>query len=74
MVGRPPLKAVTAFGEHLGLAFQIVDDLLDRTSTPEQMGKATGKDASKGKNTYPSLPLAELTQVASRQPKRVPGY
>jgi geranylgeranyl diphosphate synthase type II len=49
------LKAVTAFGEHLGLAFQIVDDLLDRTSTPEQMGKATGKDASKGKNTYPSL-------------------
>jgi geranylgeranyl diphosphate synthase type II len=49
------LEAVTAFGRHLGLAFQIVDDLLDVTSTPEQMGKATGKDAGKGKNTYPSL-------------------
>lgn len=49
------LEAVTAFGRHLGLAFQIVDDVLDVTSTPEQMGKATGKDADKGKNTYPSL-------------------
>jgi geranylgeranyl diphosphate synthase, type II len=47
------LEAVTAYGRHLGLAFQIVDDLLDVTSTPEQMGKATGKDAQKGKNTYP---------------------
>jgi len=49
------LDAVTGYGKHLGLAFQIVDDLLDVTSTPEQLGKATGKDAGKGKNTYPSL-------------------
>jgi geranylgeranyl diphosphate synthase type II len=49
------LAAVTAYGRHLGLAFQIVDDLLDVTSTPEQLGKATGKDAGRGKNTYPSL-------------------
>ena len=49
------LPAMTEFGRHLGLAFQIVDDVLDVTSTPEQMGKATGKDAGKGKNTYPSL-------------------
>jgi geranylgeranyl pyrophosphate synthase len=49
------LEAVTAYGRHLGLAFQIVDDLLDVTATPEQMGKATGKDAGRGKNTYPSL-------------------
>ncbi|QOV88989.1 polyprenyl synthetase family protein [Humisphaera borealis] len=47
--------AVTNYGRHLGLAFQIVDDILDVTSTPEQMGKATGKDAGKGKNTYPGL-------------------
>jgi geranylgeranyl pyrophosphate synthase len=53
--GADELEAVTAYGRHLGLAFQIVDDLLDVTSTPEQMGKATGKDAGKGKNTYPSL-------------------
>jgi len=49
------LAAVTEFGKHLGLAFQIVDDVLDVTSTPEQMGKATNKDAGKGKNTYPAL-------------------
>lgn len=49
------LDAVTRFGQHLGLAFQIVDDILDETSTPEQMGKATKKDAAKGKNTYPAL-------------------
>jgi geranylgeranyl pyrophosphate synthase len=49
------LQAVTAFGRHMGLAFQIVDDLLDVISTPEQLGKATRKDAGKGKNTYPSL-------------------
>lgn len=49
------LSAVTDCGRHLGLAFQIVDDVLDVTSSPEQMGKATGKDQAKGKNTYPSL-------------------
>ena len=52
---RRHLEAMTAFGRHLGLAFQIVDDVLDVTSTPEQMGKATNKDAGRGKNTYPSL-------------------
>jgi geranylgeranyl diphosphate synthase type II len=49
------LEAITLFGRHLGMAFQIVDDILDETSTPEQLGKATGKDRSKGKNTYPHL-------------------
>jgi geranylgeranyl diphosphate synthase, type II len=49
------LAAITDFGQHLGLAFQIVDDVLDVTSTPEQLGKATNKDADRGKNTYPSL-------------------
>ena len=49
------LAAVTAYAEHLGLAFQIVDDLLDVTATPESMGKATNKDAARGKATYPGL-------------------
>jgi geranylgeranyl diphosphate synthase type II len=48
------LTAVTEYGRHLGLAFQIIDDILDVTSTPEQLGKATNKDAAKGKNTYPT--------------------
>jgi geranylgeranyl pyrophosphate synthase len=47
--------AVTTFGRHIGLAFQIVDDVLDVTATPEELGKATHKDADRGKNTYPQL-------------------
>jgi geranylgeranyl diphosphate synthase, type II len=49
------LAALDAYGRHLGLAFQIVDDILDQTATAEQIGKATGKDAAKGKVTYPML-------------------
>ena len=62
------LAAVTDYGRHLGLAFQIIDDCLDVTSTPQQMGKATGKDAAKGKNTYPVLlGLESSRQEAARQ-------
>jgi geranylgeranyl diphosphate synthase type II len=62
------VEAVTEFGRHLGLAFQIVDDVLDVTSTPEQMGKATNKDAASGKNTYPGLIGLEASkQEAYRQ-------
>jgi geranylgeranyl pyrophosphate synthase len=49
------LAAITEFGRQLGIAFQIVDDLLDVSSTPEQLGKATGKDQARGKSTYPGL-------------------
>ena len=55
------------FGRHLGLAFQIVDDLLDVTSTPEQMGKATNKDAHKGENTYPRLLGLEQSRHEAQQ-------
>lgn len=51
----PRLSALTEYGRHLGLAFQIIDDILDVTSTPEQLGKKTNKDAGSGKNTYPQL-------------------
>jgi geranylgeranyl pyrophosphate synthase len=53
--GSAELAAITRFAEDLGLIFQIVDDLLDVTATPEEMGKATGKDASAGKLTYPMV-------------------
>ncbi len=43
------------FGEKMGLAFQIADDLLDVTGTEEEMGKAVGKDADRGKLTYPAV-------------------
>jgi geranylgeranyl diphosphate synthase, type II len=59
---------LTDFGRYLGLAFQIVDDILDVTASPEQMGKATGKDAAKGKNTYPALlGLEEAKRHANAQ-------
>jgi len=64
--GEAQLSAVTEFGRHLGLAFQIIDDVLDVTSTPEQMGKATNKDAAKGKNTYPVLMGLEASQAEAR--------
>jgi geranylgeranyl diphosphate synthase type II len=51
--GQEDLLALTRYGENLGLAFQITDDLLDVTATEEQTGKRTGKDAQAGKQTYP---------------------
>jgi geranylgeranyl diphosphate synthase type II len=48
-------RSLGKFGNHLGLAFQIVDDILDITQTSEQLGKSAGKDAAAGKATYPSV-------------------
>jgi farnesyl diphosphate synthase len=45
------LSALTAYAQAAGRAFQLADDLLDVTATPEAMGKATGKDAARGKQT-----------------------
>lgn len=42
------VKALTAYAEHLGLAFQIADDILDVTSTRKQLGKPVGADSKKG--------------------------
>jgi geranylgeranyl diphosphate synthase, type II len=49
------LRALTAFGYHVGLAFQIIDDILDVTQTSEQLGKTAGKDAKAQKATYPAI-------------------
>lgn len=49
------LNALTKYGEKAGLAFQVIDDILDITGTPEETGKTTGSDITKSKNTYPSL-------------------
>ncbi len=49
------LDAIGAYGEAVGLMFQIVDDLLDVTQTAEHIGKATGKDTSAGKLTFPAV-------------------
>ena len=47
--------ALESFGQKLGLAFQIADDLLNATSTTEALGKAAGSDRARGKQTYPLL-------------------
>lgn len=49
------LEALTEYAEKLGLAFQIMDDILDVTSTLEELGKTPGKDAQEGKVTYVSF-------------------
>lgn len=49
------LDALLRFGQKIGLAFQIVDDVLDVTESLETMGKATGKDRKRRKATYPAL-------------------
>lgn len=52
---RTKLNALTEYGEKIGLAFQIVDDILDITGTKEELGKSTGADDARGKNTYPLI-------------------
>lgn len=49
------LKAITQFGQALGLAFQVIDDILDITQTSEQLGKSAGKDLTAEKATYPAI-------------------
>jgi geranylgeranyl diphosphate synthase, type II len=48
-------EALAQFGRDIGLAFQIMDDVLDVTSTPGVLGKTTGRDAELGKSSYPAL-------------------
>ena len=48
-------RQLTTFGERLGVAFQIVDDVLDATQSSDLLGKPAGSDAAQGKNTYPAL-------------------
>jgi geranylgeranyl pyrophosphate synthase len=49
------LDALQQFGQKIGLAFQIVDDVLDETESQEVLGKKAGKDRERGKATYPVL-------------------
>jgi geranylgeranyl diphosphate synthase, type II len=49
------LRAITRFGRALGLAFQVIDDILDVTQTTEKLGKSAGKDAAAHKATYPAV-------------------
>ena len=63
----PQLKALTDFGYNVGLAFQIIDDILDITQTSEQLGKTAGKDTAAQKATYPSIVGMEKSRRIARQ-------
>lgn len=49
------LEALTRYGDHIGLAFQITDDILDETGSVEDLGKTPGKDRAVHKATYPAV-------------------
>ena len=65
--GDGELAAMTEYGHAVGLAFQIVDDLLDVTGTTEQLGKTAGSDAARGKATYPAFFGVEKTRELARE-------
>ncbi|UCF86521.1 MAG: polyprenyl synthetase family protein [Nitrospiraceae bacterium] len=55
-------RSLTKYGENIGLAYQVVDDILDVVGSRKELGKSTGADTSRGKNTYPSLYGIEESQ------------
>ncbi|WP_319586368.1 farnesyl diphosphate synthase [uncultured Desulfobulbus sp.] len=60
-------EALKTYGDHIGLAFQIVDDLLDVEATTEQLGKPAGSDIKSDKVTYPSLFGRETSRTMARE-------
>jgi geranylgeranyl diphosphate synthase, type II len=61
------LAALTNFGYHVGLAFQVIDDILDVTQTSEQLGKTAGKDVAEQKATYPAIVGLEKSRKIAEQ-------
>ena len=65
--GEEDLSRVSVYGEKIGLAFQIADDILDITGSKEELGKSVGKDDQQQKATYPALHgLEESRRIAAR--------
>lgn len=65
------LEALIRYGRHVGLAFQITDDLLDVEGDPQVMGKSAGSDAAKNKKTYPALVgVARTKEIAQDHVER----
>lgn len=61
------LSAITRFGRALGLAFQVIDDILDVTQTTEKLGKSAGKDAAAQKATYPAVIGLEKSRAEAKR-------
>ena len=68
---RAQLESIGNFGFNVGLAFQVIDDILDVTQSSEQLGKTAGKDTKAAKATYPAiLGLAKSRRIAARLTQR----
>ena len=61
------LAATTQFGQRLGLAFQVIDDILDVTQTSEILGKSAGKDVAAKKATYPAVMGLQKSRAEARR-------
>jgi geranylgeranyl diphosphate synthase type II len=61
------LASITKFGRALGLAFQVIDDILDVTQTSEKLGKSAGKDIAAQKATYPALIGLERSRAEAKR-------
>ncbi|NEP59766.1 MAG: polyprenyl synthetase family protein [Symploca sp. SIO2G7] len=61
------IERLSCYAQNIGLAFQIVDDILDITATQEELGKTVGKDLQAQKVTYPSLWGLEVSKAKAKQ-------
>jgi geranylgeranyl pyrophosphate synthase len=69
--GEAQYEALSRYGEHIGLAFQIVDDILDVEESSEALGKTAGKDAQQHKITFPAVyGVAESHRMAEVECQR----
>src|SRR5205814_9332009 len=59
------LNAITKFGRFLGLAFQVIDDILDVTKTSDKLGKSAGKDAAAHNASYPAASGLEASRAVA---------
>jgi heptaprenyl diphosphate synthase len=66
-VDRPAVEALTAFGHHLGMVFQIVDDVLDLSASDDQLGKRAGNDLYEGIYTLPVILAARRSPALRAQ-------
>jgi len=66
---QPPAveTAIASYGRHLGTAFQLIDDVLDYSATPEEMGKNVGDDLAEGKPTLPLIYAMQHCTPAQRE-------
>src|SRR5579863_9088256 len=64
------LRALSCYGEHVGLAFQIVDDVLDVEQSSEALGKTAGKDAEQHKITFPAVYGLERSREMAEEERR----